>query len=286
MLQRQVGRTKSECNWAEIKAQRAHGRPRSRSSVSAAYTAFTAYSSVLPNMVAAGLSLATISFCLGVGETWVLDQAVAQDLPTPSRRPMRRASGKNSWTTHQIQQLILLWPTNLYATCIGQRIDRTPASVRYKAKWLGLPQRDRSELGRAVVVKSDLALPVPVSTSWTPELGYKIGYRYLRGQHLAGISRDLGLGFCPVSSRTGQIGLKGRHLMGSMLKMDHSPADPVLKKYEDEDWVYKQCLFDPGRWFWAPRRGDRIAPATKKSKVYQDRLASGEGDADSDHFDD
>lgn len=286
MLQRGVGRTKSECNWAEIKAQRAHGRPRSRSSVSAAYTAFTAYSNVLPNLISAGLSLATIAFCLGLGETWVLDQAVAQDLPTPSSRPMRRSSGKNPWTTHQIQQLILLWPTNLYATCIGQRINRTPASVRYKAKWLGLPQRDRSELSRAVVVKLPLALPVPVAASWTPELGYKVGYRYLRGQHIAGIARDLGLGFRSVSSRSGQIGLSGRHLMGSKLKMDHNLADDRLKKYEDEDWVYKQCLFDPGRWFWAPRRGDRIAPATKKSKAYQDRVASGILDADSGHSDD
>ena len=286
MLQPQVGRTRSECNWAEIKAQRSPHRPRSSFSLSAAHTAFTAYSNVLPNLIAAGLSLATISFCLGLGETWVLNQAVLQNLPTPSSRPLRRASGKNPWTTHQIQQLILLWPTNLYATCIGQRIDRTPASVRYKARWLGLPQRDRSELGRAIVAKSPLALPVPVATSWTPELGYKIGYRYLRGQHLAGISRDLGLGFSPVSSRTGQIGLEGRHLMGSMLKMDHNPADPVLKKYEDEDWVYKQCLFDPNHWFWAPRRGNRIAPATKKSKAYQDRVASGEGDADGDQLDD
>ncbi len=283
MLQREIARTRSSCNWAEIKAQRSPCRPRS---VSAAYTAFTAYSDALPNLVAAGLSRATIAFCLGVGETWVLDQAVVQNLPTPSDRPMRRASGKTPWTTHEIQQLILLWPTNLFATCIGERIGRAPASIRYKARWLGLAARDRTKLCRTILVTSPLALPVRRTESWTPELGYKVGYRYLRGQHLAGISRDLGLGFSSVGSHSGQIGLKGRHLMGSKLRMDHNPADPVLKKYQDEDWVYKQCLFDERQWFWAPRRGDRIAPASKKSKAYQDRQASGGDDSGGDHSDD
>ena len=286
MLQREVVRKSSACNWAEIKAQRSPRRPRSGTTASAAHTALTAYSHALPSLVAARLSRATIAFCLGVSVTWVLDQVAAQGLPTPSDRPMRRSSSGNAWTVHQIQQLVLLWPTNLYATCIGERIGRTPASVRYKAKWLGLPARDRSKLRRSILLESPVALPVHKTETWTPELGFKVGYRYIRGQHLAGISRDLGLRFGAVGSRSNQIGLAGRHLMGSMLKMDHNPADPVLKKFEEEDWVYKQCMFNPGHWFWAPRRGDRISPASKKSKAYQDRHASSGSEADGDYNDD
>ncbi len=282
MLQREAPRGKSECNWAEIKARRS---PRRRRSQSAPLAPNPTYMFVLPALIAARHGAATIAFCLGVSIEWVLEQAIALDLPSPSGRSMRRPGGKNPWTAEQIQQLILLWPTNLYATCIGESVGRSAASVRYKAKWLGLPARDRAKLTRSLPDAGPVASTDSKGGYWTKDLGYQVGFRYLRGQHTAGIARDMGREFTSVSSHVGHIGLVGRHSLGR-LKMDHNPADPMLEKFAKEDWVYRQCNFNAAQWFWAPRLGERTSPASKKSRAYKDRLASGGAETDGDFFDD
>ena len=276
MQQHQVAsRAKSSCDWATIKALRTPRRRRLRSTPSAALATL---GSALPALARAGHSLATIGFCLGVNVEWVLQQAVLHGLPTPSARPMRRPGGKAGWTTEQIQKLVLLWPTNLYATCIAEKLGRSPRSVRYKAKWLGLAGRERAKLVRTAPDVPTLSLLDAASDGWTVDLGYKVGYRYIRGQHVAGIARDIGRGFNAVNSRTYHIGLAGRHELGSELRMDHDETDPVLKKFADEGWSYRQCNLNPANWFWSPRNGNRTAPATKKSKVYKDLLATSDAD--------
>lgn len=267
--------SKSSCDWAAIKARRSPRRGRSHSASSASLATL---SSALPALVNAGHGLATIGFCLGLNVEWILEQVALLGLPTPSARPMRRPSGKSHWTTEQIQKLILLWPTNLYATCIGEKTGRNPASVRYKAKWLGLAVRDRSKLVRTAPDVPTVSVLDPSSNGWTVDLGFKVGCRYIRGQHSAGIARDFGRSFNSINSRTCHIGLPGRHEFGSQLKMDHHAADPVLKKFAVESWVYRQCNFNPAHWFWAPRMGDRTSPASKNSRAYKDRIASSHGD--------
>lgn len=277
MLQAVNTRKPSACNWAEIKASRV-----TRTNAAKAASVLDA---TLRALVAAGHGLAAIAFCFGVSPTWVLERVTALGTMTPHDRPMRRPSGKAPWTSEQIQQLILLWPTNLYATRIAENIGRTPASVRYKAKWLGLPARDRSTLVRTLKLPTTVAGLKPPRHPWSIEDGHVVGFRYLRGQHTAGIAKFMGRSFNSVSSRACQIGLPGRHSLGDVLKMDHEPSDPVLEKFAKEDWVYRACNLIPENWFWAPRLGARTAPATKNSKLYKDRLSSGDNSSDTD-FDD
>ena len=273
MLQSTVTRARSACNWAEIKAQRSPRRARSTLAISAARLAMEAFSAALPALAAAGHSLATIAFCLGVNVTWVLDQAVAMDLPTPSDRRMRKAGGKNPWTTEQIQQLVMLWPTNLYATCIAERIGRSPASVRYKAKWLGLPARGRATLVRKLAAGVAVAEPNLKRGGWTIDEGRELGDRHIRGQHTIAIAKHFRRPFGAVNSYAHQIGLDGRHSQGSRMTMDYDPAAPKLPGFENK--VYRICNFNPEHWFWADKDGDRTSPASKKSKAYQDLIASG-----------
>ncbi len=277
MLQVTSTRKRSSCDWAEIKSRRVTRT----SNPSAA----SPYDPSLITLLTAGHGLATIAFCFGIDPSWVLARVAALGLETPHTRPMRRPGGKNPWTSEQIQQLILLWPTNLYATCIAEKLGRTPASVRYKAKWLGLASRDRRALLRAV--EPGVAPPSPRAPrqDWTVPDGHVVGYRYLRAQHTAGIAKFMGRSFNSVSSRACQIGLPGRHSLGDLLKMEHDAADPVLEKFAKDDWVYRACNLNPENWFWTPRLGPRTAPATKNSKMYKDRLASGDNSSDID-FDD
>lgn len=274
MLQVASARKRSSCNWAEVKSRRI-----TRTSSPSAASPFD---SPLITLLGAGHGLATMAFCFGVDPSWVLARVVALGLIAPHSRPMRRPSSKNPWTSEQIQQLILLWPTNLYATCIAEKIGRTPASVRYKAKWLGLVSRDRSTLVRVVQPTARPPRPRPPRQDWTVPDGHVVGFRYLRAQHTAGIAKFMGRTFNSVSSRACQIGLPGRHSLGDSLKMDHNASDPVLEKFAKDDWTYRQCNLNPDNWFWAPRLGSRTAPATKNSKMYKDRLASGDNSTDTD----
>ena len=274
MLQVASTRKQSSCDWADIKSRRVT-RTSNPSTASP-------YDRPLVALVAAGHGLATMAFCFGVDPTWVLARVAALGLMTPHTRPMRRPGGKNPWTSEQSQQLILLWSTNLYATRIAEQIGRTPASVRYKAKWLGLASRDRSTLVRVVQPGVVPLFPRSSRQDWTVPDGHVVGYRYLRAQHTAGIAKFMGRSFNSVSSRACQIGLPGRHSLGDVLKMDHHPSDPVLEKFAKDDWTYRQCNLNPDHWFWAPRLGPRTAPATKTSKMYKDRLASGDNSTDTD----
>ena len=274
MLQAANTRNRSSCNWAEIKAKRVK---RTSDAIPCSLL-----DSTLITLIAAGHGLATISFCFGVDTAWVLARVAALDVMTPHDRPMRRASCRNSWTSQQIQQLILLWPTNLYAPSIATMIGRTPASVRYKARWLGLPARDRSKLVRVLEPSAQGPTSRPPRQAWSVEDGHVVGFRYLRGQHTAGIAAFTGRSFNSVASRACQIGLPGRHSLGDLLKMDHAPSDPVLEKFAKDDWVYRACNLKPDNWFWSPRLGTRTAPATKNTKLYKDRVASGDNSSDAD----
>ncbi len=277
MLQVANARSRSSCNWAEIKSRRV-ARTIDPSAASP-------HDSSLIALLAAGHGLATMAFCFGIDPTWVLARVAALGLVTPHTRPMRRPGGKNPWTSEQIQQLILLWPTNLYATCIAQQVGRTPASVRYKAKWLGLASRDRNTLVRVAPPGVPSPRPRPPRQDWDIPDGHVVGFRYLRAQHTAGIAEFMGRSFNSVSSRACQIGLPGRHSLGDLLKMDHNPSDPILEKFAKDDWTYRACNLNPENWFWTPRNGPRTAPATKNSKMYKDRVASGDNSSDVDFED-
>ena len=227
----------------------------------------------MPGLVSAGHSLAVIAFCLGFDAEWVMRQIVALGLRTPNDKPLRRSRSKSPWTPVQMQQLIALWPTNLYATCIADRIGRSAASVRYKAKWLGLPTRDRASL-----VGETVAAPARAPRSredWTNDEGQGLGDRHLRGQRFKPIAIHFGRTVGAVQTRVGHIGLDGRH--GEKLVDTFDPNGSLLPKFAKEGWKYLPCRQTPGRMAWVktmkdnkPIAYDRVSPATKKLKSYKE----------------
>lgn len=172
----------------------------------------------------------------------------------------------------------MLWDTNLYATSIGEKIGRSAASVRYKAKWLGLAARDRSKLfGDMAAVKA----PAPRdSRAWTIGEGQELGDRHLRGLREKVTALHLGRTEGAIRSRADHIGLVGRH--GEKLTSVWDPNAPLLPKFKDQGWVYQPCLKDPDLWRWRPTLKDgkwdrnykRISPAASKRKSYKDAQGS------------
>lgn len=243
----------------------------------------------LGGIIAAGHGLSAICFLFGVTPEWLLGQVVALSLPTPPDKPLRKAAGRNPWTPAQVQQLVQLWPTNLFATCIAQRIGRTPASVRYKAKWLGLAGRKRASLARTAPEqlllpllppappgpvehrggRKKVALRVDQDREYTVEEFEQTGLRWFAGQHADGIAQDLNRRPKQVSNLAGRIELPPRHSSRNQLTMDYDPKRR-LEEFARQEFVLRKCM-SGGNWFWGTKNGPRTSQATLKSKTRKEK---------------
>ena len=116
------------------------------------------FAALVPAIIGRGHGLRDLCFFFAMQAELLLDAIVRCGLPTPPDRPYRTYCRAGAWTPEQIRQLMICWPTGAYATVIAQRIGRSAGSVRYKAKWLGLPARPRSSLRREISEASLLPL--------------------------------------------------------------------------------------------------------------------------------
>lgn len=248
---------------------------------------------LLGGIIAAEHGAYAICQMLGISLECLLAQVVALGLPTPADKPLRRTGSRNPWTPEQVQQLILLWPSNLYATCIAERIGRSAASVRYKARWLGLPGRERVSLVRDVPQEALLPLlpPLPapgrapvkhqggrkkLALRVGEDRGYEVaeykeaGLRWFSGQHTVGIAQALGRRYSQTVNMCDRIELPPRHHSRNQLTMDYDP-NRRLEAFAGQQFVLRQCLAG-GNWFWSTRHGPRISKAARKTKAWKDRV--------------
>ena len=222
----------------------------------------------LAGIVASGLNIVALCSIFGVVEEWLLERLAKADLPQPGRRVMRQSKSPNGWTIEQIRQLLILWPTNLYATSIADRIGRSPASVRYKAKWLGLAARDRALLTRAA--PKDLPPLLPIKhLDFTEEEDIDLGNAHLRGVSSFGTARRQGRSLRDIELRASYLQLPRRLTLRGSLTMNYDPTAPLLKEYRNQGWHYRKCAFN-GQPFWTTRNGPRICNASKRTKAYQE----------------
>lgn len=265
------------------------GRSAGGSSPETAAKAPSGLGIALGRIIAAGHGLSTLCFLFGVTTGWVLAQVTALGLPTPADRPLRKAAGRNGWTPEQVQLLVQLWPTNLYATCIADRIGRSPASIRYKAKWLGLARRDRASLVRVVPEQAvlpllppappasvqhrggrkKLALRVGQDRDYAVEELKETGLRWFAGQSSDGIAHDSNRRSKQVSNLASRIELPPRHGSRNQLTMDYDPKRR-LAEFAQQQFVFRQCLAG-GNWFWSTKNGPRISQAHRKSKAWKEK---------------
>lgn len=251
--------------------------------------AVSAASLALGGIIAAGHGLAAICSFLGTTPEWLLSQVVTLGLPTPIDRPLRKSSARHAWAPEQVQQLVQLWPSNLFATCIATRIGRTPASVRYKAKWLGLPRRDRASLVRVFPEQAllpllplapaapvqhrggrkKLALRVGQDRDYAVEEMKETGLRWFAGQSSDGIAHDFDRRSKQVSNLASRIELPPRHGSRNQLTMEYD-STRRLPEFAQQQFVFRQCLCG-GNWFWSTKNGPRISKAHRKSKTWKEK---------------
>ena len=228
----------------------------------------SAFQHNLPGMVAGGLNLVALCSIFEVAEEWLQERLAKAELPAPGERVMRQSKSATGWTLDQIRLLLILWPTNLFATSIAERIGRSPASVRYKAKWLGLAARDRALLTRTA---PDVLPPVlPINHSrFTEEEDIDLGNAHLRGVSSEGSAARLNRDFHEVELRASFLQLPRRTFMRGRLTMEYDPKAPLLKEFRNQGWHYRKCNFN-GQPFWATKNGPRTCRAARKTKAYID----------------
>ena len=101
---------------------------------------------VLAGMVAAGLGAEAISLYLGLARTALFERLVELGLPAPHDRPLRRAGGRNSWSTEDVQQLIAWWVAGIHVRSIAVGLGRSRSAIYAKRRRIGLPDRERKRL--------------------------------------------------------------------------------------------------------------------------------------------
>src|SRR3954447_24859625 len=98
---------------------------------------------VLRGLVERGHGLEAISACLGTDRERVSEWVARLGLATPHDRPMRQSKSSEAWAAEDYYRFIECWTAGWRAASIGQQFGRSAGAVWSKARWLGLPRRDR-----------------------------------------------------------------------------------------------------------------------------------------------
>ena len=257
----------------------------------------TAFETFAGALIAKGHGLAALSHIFSVAADRILTEIVRLGLPTPHDRSFRASGRVDAWTAGQMQQLVLLWSSGLFATCIADRVGRSAGSIRYKARWLGLPVRERTTLRRVDInVAIDIPLvafpaerPPKPTTPWPSPRNRPLSINQFLDlpenceiiglHHLTGVSHDvtaatLGCRKIDIERRIKSLGLPNRSCLRGRLFQDYDPSRPIAEPFRDDNYKLRGdgCLHDP-RAFWGSKI-NHISPRLKASRTFQD-LATG-----------
>lgn len=220
---------------------------------------------LLPSLVASGFTVPALCELLSLAEEELRTMLDIRALPATGARGLRKSTTSGAWTVIQMQYLLVLWTTNLFATGIAAYIGRSAGSVRYKAKALGLPRRDRMALiGKVPRLLPPLLPPTHRPWSWTDKKN--LGEMQLRGVSTAVCAALLRRDFRATECEAGSIELPSRTFMRGRLKTVYRPEEPRLAQYTT--WVFRECI-QSAIWFWGSKDGSRISKRCKRSKRYQ-----------------
>lgn len=236
---------------------------------------------LLPSLVAHGFCVPALCELLFLEENELRSMLARHGLAATGTRVLRKSTAPGAWTLLQMQWLLVFWSTNLFATCIAERLGRSAGSVRYKARALGLPVRDRAALTRTAPESMPALLP-PTWRPWSEEDEIQLGEEHLRGVCTESTAARLRRGHHHVRCTLRRLELPPRYFMRGHLKTEYNPADPYLEPFRDQDWRYRKCALSPNR-FWGPKDGPRISNEFKKTQAYQD-LTGGLGEAASNGY--
>ena len=227
--------------------------------------------STLIGMVEKGHGTEALCLFLDLQQADLLARVVTLDLHTPHNGAVRKTSAvRHAWQVDEIKRLIRFWEINLSTRVIGTKLERSAASVRSKARWLGLPRRPRSK-----IISDYAELPTKPAktkrTRWDNDLSTEVINRILAYQHYIAVARDLNLTPGQVRSKIQVLGLPGNRDR-KLLTMDYRPDSPEAKALRARH-VVRRCL-EWGRVF-VHERGERpsFCPAFRKTEEFSNRAA-------------
>lgn len=198
----------------------------------------------------------------------------ANGLDSAGTRKLRFLSTPTAWTPLQVQHLLMHWHCQLTVEAIATRLGRSAASVRYKARSLGLPIRDRKTL----VLQPPHMLPplAPIQyRDWNDPDKIRLGEEALRGVNTKSIARRMRRDYRHTEWMMSRVELPGRSAYRNRLtKTVFDPNEPLLEEFRGQGWHFRHCLVT-GQGFWSPRNGSRVCAAFKRTKLYRDMVASG-----------
>ena len=252
---------------------------------------------ILRGMVGRGHGLDAISTFLHLDREEVLERVVRLDLPTPHDRPMRRTAGPKAWASGDYFRFIECWVAGWHAASIGERFGRSAGAIWSKARWLGLPRRDRSKVFRApaepatapyaaALKAAERQLSVVTATGellsirkiikrghvfWTPELDAELANRYWANQHYEAIATEWGLSARAIASRAHRLQLPRRERSNLVRHYDPSVIEANIAEAR---YVRRECMAIRGWFFWGQKNGLRTS---KRGQKIQARSGAGYG---------
>lgn len=228
----------------------------------------SAFELLLPSLIARGFGAAALQYLFQLDPAPFERMVRTEGQVVTGARALRASKAANGWTLHQMQLLLVFWSTNMFATCIAEHVGRSAASVRYKAKALGLPARDRRQLTR---IEPDLlhGLLPPEHKSWCTEDEKQLGEEHLRGVKTAATAIRLRRGAQQCDNTVVRLMLPRRLGMRGKLKNEYNPAEPYLEQFRNQGWHFRKCARSPNM-LWTTKNGPRVSRAYMKTKEFRD----------------
>ena len=219
----------------------------------------------------------SIAAFLGILTIELVSHLYRLDLYTPHngsiRRKVRKNNTRSAWQLAEIRQLIELREQNVSSVAIADRLCRSVGSVRYKARWLGLPRLSRDRHAAELPLFPNLeAASKPrrkprVRLRWNEDHLRMVIDRWLAYQRHEGIARDLGLTPAQVRSKTKNLGLPSNRDR-KLLVMDYRPDTRDAVELRSR-YLIRNCI-ETGRVFATTRNGSqRTCPAYQASREHR-----------------
>ena len=189
------------------------------------------------------------------------------------RRKVRKNNARSAWQLGEIRQLVELREQNVSSVAIAETLGRSTGSVRYKARWLGLPKLSRIPHAAELSLFPGLeAASKPrrkprIRLSWSEDHLRMVIDRWLAYQRHEGIARDLGLTPAQVRSKTKILGLPSNRDR-NLLVMDYRPDTRAAAELRGR-YLVRNCI-ETGKVFATQRNGSqRTCPAYQASREHR-----------------
>jgi len=221
-----------------------------------------------PDAIASFLGMLTIDL---VSRLYRLDLHIPHN--GSIRRKVRKNNARSAWQLAEIRQLVELREQNVSSVVIAEKLGRSVGSVRYKARWLGLPKLSRGKHAAELPLFPNLDTTSKprrkprIRLCWCEDHLRVVIDRWLAYQRHEGIARDLGLTPAQVRSKTKNLGLpsdRDRKLLVMEYRPDTRHAAELRGRY-----LIRKCA-ETGQVFATLRNGSqRTCPAYQASREHR-----------------